>query len=147
MLLVLLPLQCEHAVAEHLVADASQQWIVLAEFFGQRQMVLGKLVSHVVEVGLIEYAAPVIGCQCSEVLAAEGFALCLQASQIGLVRQFVGTYLGCLEPHLACFHIAGIAHHPVQHALQSLHILAYGEDAGSLQVGLRLYILQVYSPL
>ena len=119
----------EHLVAEHLVADACQQGSVGLWELRQWELVFDKLVCHVVQVGLIEHAVPVVGSQCLQIVLPVILSLTLQTQQVGLVRKLVSAYLGQASPQVTPSGILRVVYHPVQQRPLFISIVADGEYA------------------
>ena len=99
--------------------DARHERRVLGQSLGQRQGCIGKFMGRVLQIHLIEYAAPPVLGKCREIVVLKLLALRKEAVQIGFRRNIVGRIARQAAPKGSDGSVGGVGNEPLQ---QTLHI-------------------------
>ena len=99
--------------------NARHERRILGQSLGQRQGSGGILLRHILQIDLIEHAAPPVLGQCREIVLLKLFALREEAVQVGFRRNVVGRIARQAAPKVGDGCVGGVGDEPLQ---QPLHI-------------------------
>ena len=126
--------QLVHLRTKHAVVDALHQWGIVGQRSWLRQVEAMVFARGVGQVELVEDALLIVRGQQFPVLLGKGFALGIEAAQVGTGGNLVGREAFRRQPLLTNFPRGRVSGHPGNHLPHRLHIVHHREEGGRLKI-------------